>query len=381
MTYDNQGWGGPGPGSGGYGAGGPAGGGYGGGVPGGQPPGHGSQGFGEPAAGYGAQGYGSQGYGAGGYGTPGPGAPVTPSGGSVMSRLGADRPSRPQQTMIAGGVLALLGVILVIFSCVTWASVSQSQTIPGGLGTITSSVTVSGLGSVDAEVSGLPQGIPGLDQDALDAAAAGDDGTSAPGGWTIAFGILLVLAAVPLILRRFASWAAIAATVIGFATLIATIVFLADPAAAVSDGDPGAGSDQVGAGYGLWIVFLASLAAFAVAAATVVLQLLPGGTPPGATAAGVTPFGAPGAGYGSQPGFGSRPGYAGGPRYGSQPGGGYPQQPGYGTSPAGDQQPYGQASPGQWQPGYGQQPGQPGYGQPGYGQQPGQPGYGQPPQA
>ncbi|MGW0037964.1 hypothetical protein [Gordonia sp. NPDC003376] len=310
---------------------------------------------------------------------------MTPSssGGSVMSRLGAARPSRPQPTMIAGVVLALLGVILVIFSCVTWASVSQSETLPGGLGTVTSSVTVSGLGSVDAEVTGLPQGIPGLDKDALDEAASSGDGTSAPGGWTIAFGILLVLAAVPLLLRRFASWAAVAASVIGVATLIATIVFLADPAAAVSDGDPGEGSDQVGAGYGLWIVFLASLAAFAVAVATAALQLLPGGTTPGATAAGVTPFGAPGSGYGSQPGFGSQPGYAGGPGYGSQPGSGYPQQPGYGTAPAGDQQPYGQAAPGQWQPGYGQQPGQPGYGQqpgqPGYGQQPGQPGYGQQP--
>lgn len=344
-------------------------------------PGHG--GFGQ--AGYGAQGghpqpqygraqYGQLNYGqqqpnAGQqpYGQPGPfGSPPAPApasgSGSVVSRLTATRSGRPTPTLIIGAGLAVLGLVMVAFSFLTWATAELhlNQSIPGA-GAITGSVSssVTGLGSVstsnDIDVSSLPSQFQEQFTQELEreqSSSDSSDDTAAPGVWTIVFGVLLVIASVPLILRRFPAIASIVGTVVGLAALIAAAIFLSDPGAAVSadgkspadDTSLGGPAPDVHAGYGLWIVFVSALVALIVAVGGLVLSLMRPATPagPAPTAFGNGFPGAP------QPGFGSTPGQ---PGFGQQGFGQqqYPGQSGFGSAP-GRQYP-GQQYPGQQYPG------------------------------
>lgn len=332
------------------------------------------------------------------YGQPsGPGGPVPggpapaggPAGNPVASRLLAPVSSDPATGRILGGVLAVLGVLLVIFSCLTWASASEEFDEFGVSGSV--SVAVSGLGgvSIDQEVdtSGLAPELADLidESDLSEEAniAEAEEDTKAPGGWTIAFGALLIIAAVPLLLGRFAGIGAVIAGLVALASLIASAVFAADPAAAVIDGSVLSDDDveTFGVGYGLWIVLFASVVAVLVAGFAIFRAVTATAQP-----AAVGGFGAPGQPYGQPQQFGQQPQQFGQPQqpgYGQQPQQQYgqPQQPGYGQQPpqqfgqpgsgpqAFDQTQYSQQPP----QGYGQQPPQ------GYGQQPPQPGYGQQP--
>ncbi|WP_244332285.1 hypothetical protein [Gordonia polyisoprenivorans] len=304
------------------------------------------------------------------YGQPGPfGSPAAPApasgSGSVASRLTATRSGRPTPTLIIGAGLAVLGLVMVAFSFLTWATaeLQLNQSIPGA-GAITGSVSssVTGLGSVstsnDIDVSSLPSQFQEQFKQELEreqsSGDSSDDNTAAPGVWTIVFGVLLVIASVPLILRRFPAIASIVGTVIGLAALIAAAIFLSDPGAAVSadgkspadDNSLGGPAPDVHAGYGLWIVFVAALVALIVAVGGLVLSLMRPATPagPAPTAFGNGFPGAP------QPGFGSAPGQQG------------LGQPGFGQQGFGQQQYPGQSgfrsAPGR------QEPGQQGFGGP-----------------
>lgn len=252
-------------------------------------------------------------------------------------------PANPQLYTILGGVLAFLGVLLVIFSCLSWATASDE----GGTGdyTVKSSVSITGLGSVSLDVDSsftdsgdVRKTERGIEKD-----------TSAPGVWTLIFGLLLIGSAVPFFFRKITPWGVVAAVLVGFAVMVTASVFFADPVSAVADSDVEGDTSDWGAGYGLWIVFFAALIAFFVAVAALVLLLIPQQLRRAV--------------YGGYPG-----GYQGG-NY-QQPG---HQQSGY--QQTGYQQPDGYQQSGYQQPGY--NTGDQGYGygnqQGGYGQQyPGQ---------
>lgn len=341
----------------------------------GAPGGQGQPQYGQPQ--YGQPNHGQQQPNAGQqpYGQPGPfgsaPAPASASGsGSVASRLTATRSGRPTPTLIIGAGLAVLGLVMVAFSFLTWATaeLQLNQSIPGA-GAITGSVSssVTGLGSVstsnDIDVSSLPSQFQEQFKKELEreqgSSDSSDDNTAAPGVWTIVFGVLLIIASVPLILRRFAAIASIVGTVIGLAALIAAAIFLSDPGAAVSadgrspadDTSLGGPAPDVHAGYGLWIVFVAALVALIVAVGGLVLSLMRPATPagPAPTAFGNGVPGAPQPGFGSapwqpgsgqglgQPGFGQQrfeqQQYSGQPGFGSAPGRQEPGQQGFGGPP------------------------------------------------
>ncbi|MDL9937911.1 hypothetical protein QSJ18_14250 [Gordonia sp. ABSL1-1] len=172
-------------------------------------------------------------------------------------------PEAQKQFTVVGAVLAFLGVLLVIFSTLSWASADYEVHSFAGQGGGSASVSVSGLGSVSTE---------GIDVDTDSV----EEGTSAPGVWTIIFGLLLIGASLPLLigsLKKYFPWGLVASVLVGFALLITASVFFADPAGAV--GDSSGDTEGVGAGYGLWIVFLASLAAFVTAVGGLFLLLRP----------------------------------------------------------------------------------------------------------
>lgn len=244
-------------------------------------------------------------------------------------------PANPQLYTILGGVLAFLGVLLVIFSCLSWAT-ADSETP-----SVDVSVSVSGLGSASVSGDDVESG------SVKDYEKEIEKDTSAPGVWTLIFGLLLIGSAVPFFIRKYAPWGVIAAVLVGFAVMVTASVFFSDPGGAVSEN--GSDGDNISAGYGLWIVFFAALIAFFVAVAALVLLLIP--QQPRRAVYGGYPGGYQGGNY-QQPGH-QQSGYQ---QTGYQQPGGYQQsgyqQPGYNTGDQG----YGY---GNQQGGYGQQyPGQ-----------------------
>ena len=280
-------------------------------------------------------------------GAPGCGAPQRAQS-PLVANLKAPSAAAGDKLFIVGIVVAVLGLIVVVFSCLSWLSVSEPHS--------DDVIRVSGLGSVSLD---LP------DQDWSDEVmdefeSNMEDETSASGGWTLAFGILAILSAVPLLIRKFQSAGAIGATAFGFAASICAIVFVASDGKGVLDvrGASAKDLESVHTGYGLWIVLVGSILLLLAGVFALALALLPekfGATPVPAYGAG---YGAPQTGYGQPQGTG----------YGQPQNYGYgdPQQPGYGT---GGQQ---GGQPGYPQPG-GSVPGQPNqYGQTQYNQYPGQ---------
>jgi hypothetical protein len=202
----------------------------------------------------------------------------------------------------------------------------------------------------------------------------GASSSSSLNGWGVNFGgwfpILLALAvAVVAAARVFGDVRLPDVGPIAFSWLLAGVSALAAIIILlrwVTFPDSGGSGVDAGAGFGLFIALLATIAQ----AVFGVLAALASGAPlPGIGARGPQPPQAPG--FGQPPhGYGQPP---------AGPGYGQPQPPpGYGQPPSG--QGYGQAQP---PPGYGQPQPPPGYGQPpsgpSYGQPQPPPGYGQPP--
>ena len=96
--------------------------------------------------------------------------------------------------------------------------------------------------------------------------------TANPGVWTIIFGALLVIAALGFVFRVTTAAAAIIASLVGVGTTVATIVFFASPIGALAEDSPKRDLDE-SRGYGLWAVFLISVAALIVALVGVLLLL------------------------------------------------------------------------------------------------------------
>lgn len=286
-------------------------------------------------------------------GAPGYGAPQRPQS-PLVANLKAPSAAAGDKLFIVGIVVAVLGLIVVVFSCLSWLSVDDDDSPVG--------ISVSGLGgvSLDFDSSKVPSEYRDGAQESFDDGKAEteerlEEDTEAGGGWTLAFGILAILSAVPLIIRKFQSFGAIAVTAFGLAATICAIVFVASDGRGVVDKAELSDDDieAISTGYGLWIVLVGSILLLLAGVFALALALLPekfGATPAPAYGAG---YGAPQTGYGQPQGTG----------YGQPQNYGYgdPQQPGYGTG--------GQLG---GQPGY-PQPGQPNqYGQTQYNQYPGQ---------
>ncbi|MFD9964529.1 hypothetical protein [Amycolatopsis sp. NPDC058986] len=347
-----------------------------------QQPGYGQPGaYGQPQPAYGQPGQPQpgqpgqpQGFGApggfggpppgGGFGQPAPAFGAAPAGGGGNALYG----------YIAGGVVALLGLIALIFSFVYLGDASDYSKLfdraPNqdaidkfldkagivGSGTVWLYVILILLGSLISLAGGV-----GL---ALASKLSGTIKTIVP---FVVLGGGVILALFSLLLK------------IG---LTPNDDFLQQFGASAKDATGGGIPPLI---LGILILIVGVLAVIPATAQFVGLG--GGSTPSGPGAPG--PYGAPQGGFGQpgQPGGfgqpGQQPGYGQPPQqpYG-QPGGHDPSSGGFaqpGQQPGGfgqpEQQPgYGQ--PPQQQPGYGQPPQQP-YGQPG---QPQQPGYGQPPQ-
>lgn len=224
-------------------------------------------------------------------------------------------PTGASKFTIIGAVLAFLGLLLIVFSFLTWVTNETSE------GDIKISSSISGFGSVSFDVSGTGSGeLADIAKKQEDKA---EEDTSAPGVVTLIFGVLLIGSSALLFVRKLIPWGALASTVIGLAVFITAIVYISDPVGAVWSGakEDGPGDDS-GTGYGLWIVFIAALLAFFVAVGALVLLFLPQKPAPAAGGWGQS-------GFGGQPGGQAQGGYTppaqqSGWDTQQQPGGGYP---------------------------------------------------------
>ena len=246
---------------------------------------------------------------------------------SLQSRLLAPTAAPNKKTLMVGLGAVVVGVLLIVFSFLTWLSLSAtiSEPIPGAgemKVNVEMSVTGVGVDSSDVDIS-MPDGVPDglIDESQIDPDQSGGDGPGSPAIWTIVFGVLLIVGGALIAVRRFPGIGAIIVAVAGLATTIATIVFVADPLGAFG-GDMGdVDSSDASAGYGLWLTLVLSLIALAVGAAAVLGTLFPeklGG-----------PKSPVGPGFGPQPGFGpAQP-----PNFGQQPPNYGQQPPNFGKQP------------------------------------------------
>ncbi|WP_341267901.1 hypothetical protein [Gordonia malaquae] len=306
-----------------------------------------------------------------------PGPPpfgAAPAKASAAQAILAPTAAPNQKSLIVGAVAAVIGLLLVVFSFLTWASISvdQSTSLGGDSMSVKIEMSISGLGNADVSTDvNLPGSLPDSVKDEIlrsaptaDELNSDEDGPGKPGVWMIVFGVVLIVGGVLIVVRKFPGIGAVVATVAGVAATITAIVFVADPIGAfggtMKDTPAGAGVDS-GASYGLWLTLLASLAALAVGGLAVLMTIAPEKI--GGSRAGGLPTGnaVPGA-----PGF-AQPGPA-------QPGSVPPAAPNYGQQPA---QPNYEQQPGQPQGGFPPVPPQGAPGQQYPGQQPPQ-GYGPP---
>ena len=304
-----------------------------------------------------------------------PGPPpfgVAPVKASPVQAILAPTAAPNQKSLIVGAAAAVIGLLLVVFSFLTWASISvnQSNSLGGESMTVKIEMSISGLGDADVSTDvDLPGSLPDSVKDEIlksaptaDELNSDEDGPGKPGVWMIVFGVLLIAGGVLVVIRKFPGIGAVIAAVAGVAATITAIVFVADPIGAfggtMNDTPAGAGVDS-GASYGLWLTLLASLAALAVGALAVLLTVVPekfGGSRAGAMFAGpAAPGGAPGFAQAGPAQPGPVPPGApnlGQPNYGQQlgqPQGGFPPVPPQGAP--------GQQYPGQQPPqGYGPPP-------------------------
>ena len=326
-----------------------------------------------------------------------PGQPLPPAPGGVGAKLTAATSSKAEPLTIVGIVIAVLGLLMLIFSIVgPWQTLTFEITGDSEYSESTTgdyqSFGVSGLASVwDVTCSFTAESADKIEEcendwrDGIEDGYRAEGGSSSEGefspilgssagGWTLGFGIAVVLASMPLIFRRFQGVGAVTATALSLAAAISAIVFAATTGAGVVTEDyiefleeefDGSGlySFSVNLGWGLIIVLVASilLLVSAITAVVLVFQGRPGvaGAPQG-----LGGYGQPVAVYEqSGPMYGQS-----GPQYGyPQPGGSQPVQ--YGQTQLNPNAGSGGVPP---QPGYGtpSQPNQ--YGQTQYNQYPGQ---------
>ena len=270
------------------------------------------------------------------YGAPGQppqfaGAPA-PAGApaATVPLLAPTGPASPRR-MIVGAVAAVAALLLIVFSFLTWASASDTESNPV-TGDVSISVSVSGMGSVDADTDfEVPDELAGfMSEEEMRAQMneSADAETKMPGIWTVIFGVIVGIGAVLVLVRRFPGIGAVLIALGGVAATIASIVFIADPIGAVAKNTSAEDRELFSAGYGLWLVLIGALLALLAGAAMLALTLAPakfddaGSAPAG--------FGGPGQYPGRQPfpgqpqNFGQQPGG----QFPGQPGGQYPGQPG-----------------------------------------------------
>ncbi|SEB79982.1 hypothetical protein SAMN04488550_0818 [Gordonia malaquae] len=206
------------------------------------------------------------------YGQPVGAYPYPPRRPGRGSLLTASTAQHPQKLFIVGIVLAVVSVVMVVFSCLSW-TVSEVELKSAD---VTVSTSHSGLGGISKSVSGDDTDYFSR-RDLRDAEREQEQDTDAPGAWTIVFGIVLGLAATALVARRFQPMAAFVAVLVGFASFITATVFFSDPVSAVFESwvdtsDAGAYFDRA---YGIWFVFLGSIVALLAGVAALALVLLP----------------------------------------------------------------------------------------------------------
>jgi len=296
---------------------------------------------------------------------PAPGfPPVAPANPPAKAALLAPTGPSSQRRLIISVVAGVAGLLLIIGSFLTWASVDETDS-SGGI-TASVQISISGMGSGDVTLEGMDDSGFGTDSITAQMEQSIEDEAAKNGIWTLIFGILILAGGALIAVRRYPGIGAAVVGVVGLASTIAAIVFVADPAGAVGDGDTG--DVDVGAGVGLWLVLVGALLGLLAGAAALAVTLRPAQYDDAAPA----PLAAPG--FGPQ-GFGQPQGF-GGPQ--APQGYGGPQAP---QAPQGFGQPQAPGAPGPQ--GYTGQPPQ-GFGGPqGYTGQPpqGQPPQGQPPQA
>ncbi len=278
-----------------------------------------------------------------------------------------------QKSLIVGAAVAVLGLLLIVFSFLNWTTISmeQSQSLGGESMSIKVEMSINGLGNSDVSTDvSLPSSVPDSVKNEITSSAPsadelnnGSDGPGKPAVWMIVFGVLLIAGGVLIVVRRFPGIGAVIAAVAGVAAAITAVVFVADPVGAfggkLKDAPSGANLDS-SVGIGLWLTLLVALVALAGGAVAVLLTVAPdkfGGSP-----AAPTGFGAPVPGTGGfgqpgqpQPNFNqqnfNQPNFnQPGPAQGGFPPAAPPQQPG--QYPQQGQQP----PQGQYPPQQGQQP-------------------------
>jgi len=166
-----------------------------------------------------------------------------------------------------GALMALAGAFGVIFSCLNWLTVRPVNNDGAW-------VSLTGLGSVAS--SGLPREL----NDFADIKTVMADHGTAGGAWTLAFGALLLISSIPLLMRRNQVSGAAAGLIFSLASTITCFVYLDSPANGVLDSDATKGLERaagvaadLSTGYGLWTVLIVSIIGIATSGFALGLSL------------------------------------------------------------------------------------------------------------
>lgn len=183
----------------------------------------------------------------------------------MLAALKAPSATRGRPLFVAGAVIALLGLAVVVFSCLAWVTISLPKRA-------VDSFTVSGLGSVSLDSGGQ------VWEEAQRAQMEShlEDLTVAAGGWTLVFGVLAILGAVPLLRRRAQGLGALGAFAAGAAATISAGVAVTTSGAGVIDPGAFGGSFHASSDFGLWGVLSGSIALVIVGACAAALAVIPG---------------------------------------------------------------------------------------------------------
>ncbi|MFT4127457.1 MAG: hypothetical protein QM662_14660 [Gordonia sp. (in: high G+C Gram-positive bacteria)] len=147
---------------------------------------------------------------------------------------------------------AVLGFLLIVFSCLSWISVDDDD----------ATASVSGLGSASVSLEET-SAITDVDRQEKIVEREIENDTSAPGGATLAMGVILMVGGVALVVGYYPVPVALVAFVFGIVTLSLASVSFADAEEAVG-WPPASEHVATSTGYGLWIVFFAGLTVFFV---------------------------------------------------------------------------------------------------------------------
>jgi len=165
-----------------------------------------------------------------------------------------------------GVLMALAGALAVIFSTLKWLTIENLDN--------TAWLSISGMGGLSSSGMRRDASQLGLAQDVV------ENHTAMPGIWTLIFGALLLVSAIPLILRRNQAVAALAGLAFSLASTIACFVFIASPGNGVLDSEYDdklqavAGvTASISMGYGLATVLIVSIAGIAFSGLALGLSL------------------------------------------------------------------------------------------------------------